>query len=121
MRYDVCISFEGTHRKYARRLADALRGESVRVFFDEYEQTRLWGTFLHDSLGHIYAHDAYFCIVLLSKLYYEKMYTNVERRAILITRDERNSEYILPIKLDEHPIPDALQGIAYISPKSPKI
>jgi peptidoglycan/xylan/chitin deacetylase (PgdA/CDA1 family) len=33
MRYDVCISFEGTYRDYARKLANALKKEGIYTFF----------------------------------------------------------------------------------------
>src|ERR1700674_1853207 len=99
MRYDLGISFEGHHRRYARRPATALRKENIYPFFDEFEQARLWGTFLQDELAKIYFSEAYFCIILLSQEYYHKMYPDRERRSALLRQAEINPDYILPIRM----------------------
>jgi TIR domain-containing protein len=113
-RYDVCISFDGGQRSYARRLATALRKAGIRVFYDEFERARLWGTFLLDELGKTYYGEASFCIVLMSKDYFRKMYTDRERRAALLRQAESGSDYIVPIRMDAHPIHESLRGLAYL-------
>ena len=117
MRYDLCISFEGNHRAYARRLAVTLRKENIYTFFDEFEQARLWGAFLLDELGKIYFQDSYFCIILLSREYYQKMYPNRERRSALLHQAEVNPEYILPIRMDDSEIDISLRGIVFLDRK----
>lgn len=43
MKYNVAISFAGEQRKGARDIAEGLKRGGVKVFFDEYEDTELWG------------------------------------------------------------------------------
>ncbi len=117
MRYHVCISFEGTHRAYARRLANALTKAGIHPFFDEFEQARLWGAFLLDELGKIYFSEAYFCIMLLSYNYYSKMYTDRERKSALLQQAESNPGYILPIKVDDTEVHISLRGVHYLDRK----
>lgn len=113
MKFQVCISFAGTERDFARRIARELRDRGVRVFFDEFEKGRLWGAFLHDALGEIY-YDAYYALVLLSSEYYLRMYTNVERKALLLSGKDK----ILPIRMDASEIPISLRGIGYLTARA---
>jgi hypothetical protein len=118
MRYDVCISFEGTYRAYARRLANALSRAGIDTFFDEFEQARLWGAFLLDELGKIYFSEAYLCIILISQAYYSKMYTDRERKSALLQQAETDPGYILPIKMDDEEVHISLRGLAYLDRKN---
>jgi hypothetical protein len=121
MHYDVCISYAGEQRPYARRLATAFKKAGIYTFFDEFEQARLWGTFLLDELGKIYFAEAYFCVVLFSRSYFQKMYPDRERKSALLQQAEGNPEYILPIKLDDVDIPVSLRGIAHLDGKKTAI
>ena len=42
-RYDVALSFAGEDRHYVERVAKELQRRGIRVFYDKYEQTELWG------------------------------------------------------------------------------
>ena len=52
--YDVALSFAGSSRNYVRRLATFLKHNDIKVFFDEFEQTDLWGKNLYQHLNEIY-------------------------------------------------------------------
>jgi hypothetical protein len=41
--YDVALSFAGEDRQYVSDIADRLRNNGIRVFYDLYEQATLWG------------------------------------------------------------------------------
>jgi len=64
--YDVAISYAGEDRDYAQTLADALRLRNVKVFYDGYERTTLWGKNLYEYLSDLYQHKSRYCVMLLS-------------------------------------------------------
>ena len=73
------------------------------------------GEFLHDALSKIYHEEARYAIVLLSSEYYNRMYTEVEMRAMLVSL---TTTKILPIKMDDADIPIYLKGRAYLDVQS---
>jgi hypothetical protein len=54
LEYDVVLSFAGEDRKYVEKTADILRQAGVKVFYDLYEDTKLWGKDLYQHLDNIY-------------------------------------------------------------------
>src|SRR5271166_714066 len=61
--YDVALSFYASDRKYAERLADQLRLNGIRVFYDKSEQAELWGRNLQIHLAELYRIRARYCVV----------------------------------------------------------
>jgi hypothetical protein len=53
IRYDVALSFAGEDRAKAEELAQLLREGGVRVFYDKFEQARLWGSDLSEVLHRV--------------------------------------------------------------------
>jgi len=114
-KYDVALSFAGEDRVFADELADSLRWSGVRVFYDSFEQADLWGKDLFTHLYNVYANDARFCIVLVSENYVNKRWTVHERRSAQErVLNERDSEYLLPVRLDLTPLPGLPGTVAYL-------
>jgi hypothetical protein len=114
--YDVALSFAGEDRPLAAQLAQCLRRYGVRVFYDSYEQAELWGKDLYTSLHAIYSKKAQYCVIFISSSYLTKMWTIHERKAAQERAlQEREIEYILPIKIDETELPGLQSTIAYLS------
>ena len=67
--YDVAISFAGTQRAEAKAITNFLQHASVKVFFDEFETAKLWGTNLSDYLFEVYHKKARHCLMLISSAY----------------------------------------------------
>jgi WD40 repeat protein len=126
-KYDVAISYAGEDREYAEALAEALRNRDVRVFYDKYEKSSLWGKELYAHLSDIYQNKARYSVLFLSKYYAAKVWTNREREAALARafgenyrRDDSSFEdepdtNILPVRLDNTEIPGISPTIAYLS------
>lgn len=113
--YDVALSFAGEQRPYVERVADALRNAGVKVFYDNYEKTELWGKDLYSHLDYIYGKQATYCVIFASADYRIKVWTNHERssaqaRAI----QDSDQEYILPVRFDETEIPGLRSTIGYL-------
>lgn len=112
--YDIAISFAGEDRKYAEKIAKALSKRDVRIFYDDYERGDLWGKNLYDHLTDIYKNKAKFCLILISKYYAEKIWTNLERKAAQARAFQENEDYILPLQLDDTEIKGILPTVGYI-------
>jgi peptidoglycan hydrolase-like protein with peptidoglycan-binding domain len=113
--YDVALSFAGEDRNFADDLAEILRRNDVRVFYDSYEQANLWGKPLIEHLEDVYSRRARFCVMFASKAYAEKAWPTHERRAAQERALNNVAEdYILPVRLDDTKIPGLPSTVCYI-------
>ena len=112
--YDVVISFAGEDREIAAAIASNLVTRGIYVFYDEYEQANLWGKDLYVHLTKIYRDDSKYCLMLISENYAKKQWTNHERKAAQARAFQENSEYILPLRLDDAEIEGVLGTTGYI-------
>lgn len=117
--YDVALSFAGEERYLAKRLANALRQRNINVFYDEFEESKLWGKNLFDYLSNLYENKAHFCIMFLSKHYVQKPWTRLERQSAQARAFKQKEEYILPLRIDDTPIPGILETISYLDFQNP--
>lgn len=113
LNYDIVISFSGSDRAVARDIAGQLQTHGVRVFYDEFDQAFLWGKNLYDELADIYANRARFCLMLISASYAKKKWTSHERKHAQERALRANTEYILPVRLDDTEIPGLPDTVAY--------
>jgi hypothetical protein len=112
--YDVVISFAGEDRKVSEAIASSLVTRGLNVFYDEYEQANLWGKDLYVHLTKIYRDDSKYCLMLISENYAKKQWTSHERKAAQARAIQENSEYILPLRLDDAEIDGVLGTTGYI-------
>ena len=113
-KYDIVLSFAGEDREYAKEIAECLKANGVKVFYDEFEEHKLWGQDLYVYLDNIYRNEARFCLMFLSKDYAKKLWTNHERESAQARAFQQNEEYILPIKLDDTEIPGIRPTTGYL-------
>lgn len=113
-RYDVVLSFAGEDRSYVERVAKELSVRGVRVFYDRYEQSELWGKDLYVHLSEIYSKTARYCVMFISKHYVRKMWTKHERRSAQERALQENRDYILPVRFDNTKVPGLLQTTGYL-------
>ncbi|PCJ85516.1 MAG: hypothetical protein COA54_10925 [Thiotrichaceae bacterium] len=120
--YDVCFSFAGEDREYVSSVAEVLRDQGIRVFYDEYEEVELWGKDLYVHLDDVYKNAARYCVLFISDNYSKKLWTNHERKSAQERAFKENTEYILPARFDDTPIPGLRDTVGYIdiSQKSPE-
>lgn len=116
-KYDIAMSFAGEDREIADQLATQLKTKGVRIFYDRFEESTLWGKNLYEYLDYVYNDAARFCIILISKNYAKKNWTNHERKSAQARAFRENTEYILPIKIDDTQIPGIHETVGYISIK----
>jgi hypothetical protein len=112
--YDVALSFAGEDRETVAAVADCLRGRGVRVFYDEFEKTRLWGTDLEAHLANVYMSWSRYVIMFVSRHYANKPWARHEGRAALARAVTERTEYVLPVRLDDTDLAGLLPTIAYL-------
>jgi hypothetical protein len=80
-RYDFALSFAGTDRDIAKRIADKLKEGEVEVFYDKYEQARILAEDVEAYLRPIYQSEANFVVALLGPEYPKRIWTKFESDA----------------------------------------
>jgi hypothetical protein len=120
--YEVVLSFAGEDRKYAEAVAEYLKNNNVKVFYDKYEEVTLWGKDLTEHLDKVYRGSSRYCVMFISKNYANKVWTTHERRSALAKAIEEKEEYILPARFDNTEIPGIRPTIGYVdlSKKTPE-
>src|SRR5215216_422286 len=113
-KYDIAVSFAGEDRSVVEEFVNALTANDVSVFYDSWEQAQLWGKDLYQHLDMIYRQAAQYCVIFISENYVKKAWTKHELRSAQARAFQQNSEYILPIKLDDTELPGLPSTIAYI-------
>jgi len=111
--YDVALSFAGEDRAVAEEFAKLLKSKNIKVFYDEYEAAELWGKDLIDHLVNIYSRKARYCVMFISRYYPLKKWTKVERMAAQEHAFRDANEYILPLRLDDTPVPGITETTGY--------
>ncbi|MEW7278003.1 TIR domain-containing protein [Aquimarina sp. 2201CG1-2-11] len=113
--YDVALSFAGENRAYVEEVANTLKIRGVRVFYDVFEETNLWGKNLYEYLSEIYQNKARYTVMFISAFYNQKLWTNHERVSMQARAFQESREYILPARFDNTEIPGVLKTIGYIN------
>ncbi|MFN7088288.1 MAG: TIR domain-containing protein [Candidatus Paceibacteria bacterium] len=112
--FDVAISFAGTEREHAEKLAKILKEAGFSVFYEFYPEY-LWGKNLVDTFDEIFRKRARYCVIFVSKDYKERVWTNHERQSAQARAlNEKGKEYILPIKVDDIELDGMLPTIGYV-------
>jgi hypothetical protein len=114
-KYHVALSFAGEDRKYVDKVAKHLQSEGVAVFYDKFEDTKLWGKDLYTYLSDVYQNQAFFTVMFISEAYKDKLWTNHERRSAQARAFSENKEYILPAFFDTSvEVPGVLKTTGFV-------
>ena len=114
----MTVSFAGEDRPTVERFVRLLRRNGVRVFYDSWEQADLWGTDLYQRLDTIYRSAAQYCLVFVSEHYVKKKWSSHELKSAQARAFTEDSEYILPIRLDDSELPGLPPTVAYIDART---
>jgi hypothetical protein len=82
-KHDIAISFAGEDREIAKNLAEKLQNKlvndrAVKVFYDEFYKSELWGKEQTEYFQKAYGPDSRFVVLLLSRHYPVKKWTGFE-------------------------------------------
>ncbi len=113
--FDVAISFAGTEREYARQLAELIRANGFKVFYDDFYPEQLWGMDLVAFFDRIYRKASKYCVMFISAEYGNRIWTTHERRSAQARAlQEKGREYILPIRVDQTDLDGLPPTIGYL-------
>jgi hypothetical protein len=116
-RYSVALSFAGEQRPYVDEVAGHLRDAGASVFYDMYEQVRLWGENLVDKFDVIYGPESRYVVMFISDAYAKKAWPKVERQRAQADAFATNRIKVLPVRFDDTEVPGVLSTVAYIDLK----
>ncbi len=112
--HDIALSFAGEDRKVAREVGERLRQAGVRVFYDEFYKSELWGRNLSTEFRRRYGSSSRFVLPFISRHYAITDWTDFE---FTISQEEarrRKREFILPVRLDETVLVGLRRDVAYL-------
>jgi hypothetical protein len=113
--FDVAISFAGTERTEAERLAHIIRDAGYAVFYDNYYPEHLWGKNLTIFFDEIFRKRARYCVMFVSTEYADRKWTIHEARSAQARAlEEKGNEYILPIRVDDTELEGLLPTLGYV-------
>ncbi|GIE93308.1 toll/interleukin-1 receptor domain-containing protein [Paractinoplanes rishiriensis] len=113
--FDVALTFAGEDRAFVEQIAQALKASGIAVFYDQFEQAKLWGEDLSVYLDEVYRQKSRYVVLFGSTHYISKVWTSHERRSAQARAiEERGAAYLLPVRLDDSPIPGLPPTIAFI-------
>src|SRR3990172_3483877 len=112
--YNLALSFAGEDRHLAHAIGMGLLQNGVKVFYDEFEEVNLWGKKLSEELAKRYSSASEFVLVLISKHYTVKDWTDFEFRIAHDEARRRTREFILPVRLDDTPLVGLRSDVAYV-------
>jgi hypothetical protein len=110
---EVALSFAGDQRAYVDEVARHLQDAGISFFYDQYEETKLWGKDLALHLSEVYR-KARYTVVFVSKEYATKAWTRHEFQSALARAVLKQSESILPVRFDETDLPGLRDTIHYL-------
>lgn len=114
--YDIAVSFAGENRTFVKNLVDTIHkyNKNIKIFYDELKQVTLWGKDLYQYLSGIYTKQAKYCIIFVSEDYIKKSWTKLELQSAQARAFSQDTEYILPIRLDDTQLPGLPETIGYL-------
>ena len=110
----MALSFASEQRNYVERVARALQSRGVAVFYDDFEQVRLWGKDLVEELHDVFEHKADIAVMFISRRMSKKAWPQHERRSLLSCAVESRGNYVLPVRFDNTDVPGLPASIRYI-------
>jgi hypothetical protein len=112
--YDVALTFAGEDREYVEQVAEGLRDAGVSVFYDLFEQARLWGKNLVDHLADIYQRRSRYVVMFISSHYVQKAWPTHERQHAQARALLAKGEYILPARFDDTDVPGMTATVGHV-------
>ena len=113
--YQVALSYASEDRTYVRAVAGFLEDNQITFFYDEFEEARLWGKDLYEYFDAIFRKASRYCVMFISEHYARKVWPTHERRsAFARALQEKDEEYVLPVRFDDTKIPGLSPTVGYI-------
>ncbi len=113
--YDAAISFAREDRTRAEELGRLLESKNINILYSEAQGADLGGGDFVNHIAELYRTKAQFCLMLISRHYPLKRWTEVERTDAQEHALRDAEKYILPIRLDDVDVPGLTEVSGYRS------
>jgi len=119
IRDDIFISHSSQDSGIATEIVRALRAKGLRVFLAERDLAKLWGKDLEGAMRDVFPSKATAAMILLSSSYAGSRWCRFELASLMARVREipESARLLLPVRLDESPVPAELASIAYLELK----
>jgi len=113
-KYQIGLSFAGEDRPFVDAVARALLAREVRVFYDTFEESELWGKNLYQHLVSVYRDHCEYVVIFISEHYAAKPWCKLELESAQARSFAELAEYILPVRFDDAAIPGLHDTTGYL-------
>lgn len=106
----VFISHTGEDKDFARKLAEDLKTSGINVWLDEWEIKV--GHSITEKVNEALDRSNYI-VVILSEKFFSKTWPMRELKSAMMKQSSTGKTFILPVKIDDAPMPSLIADIAY--------
>ena len=99
--YDVALSFAAEDKAIADQIAELLAARDIQVLMDEYQENNPWEKDFVGHLAELYRTKTRYCVMLISKNYPLRRWTDEERMSAQEHALRDANEYFIPLRLDD--------------------
>ena len=111
-KYDVAISVAEEDKAVAILIANVLDTKSIRYYYYEEKAAESWGEYILNLTADSYGRRARYVLLITSKYYVTKYWSNIERQIALATPRPDNI-HILQLKLDNTLVDGLSKYVSY--------
>lgn len=112
--FDVAPSFADEDRELVQPIVQLLKELGVKVFYDEDQAVEMWGLDLVEYLSDVYGKRVRYVLMFASRHYVAHKWARHQRTTAQARALEQQSEYVLPIKIDDTEVPGLAATIGYL-------
>jgi hypothetical protein len=111
-KYDVAISVAEEDKEVAKLIAKQLDKLQIRYYYYEEKAKESWGEYIVNLTADSYGRRARYVLLITSKYYVTKYWSNIERQIALATPRPDNI-HILQLRLDDTPVDGLSKYVSY--------
>jgi len=112
--YEIAVSYASEDLEFVRGVKRCLEMCGIRVWMIDKTSVEHWGRDLAEYLEDVFVRRARFVLLFLSADYCRKVWPTYERRMALPRALLERSECLLPVVMDDTPVPGPLKNLGYI-------
>jgi hypothetical protein len=112
--FDIAPSFAEEDREHVRPIVRRLEELGVKVYYDEDQLVARWGLNLVEHITETLTHQVRYVLMFASRHYVEHNWARHERQATQARALGQQSEYLLPVKLDDTEVPGLLPTTGFL-------
>jgi formylglycine-generating enzyme len=110
-KYDIAISVAEENKGVAEKIVAELKKKNIRCYY--YDDEDKWGEHIIDLTADAYGKKARYVLMITSKIYVKKYWSNIEKMVALANVRRRHRRHILQLRLDATMIDGLSKHVVY--------